>query len=313
MRGRTHDLAKGKWKGLLLALGFPAVALSGKNVACPMCGGKDRFRFDNQMGEGSFICSVCGAGGNGWKLLERWKGWNFATAAAEIDQVLGNVTSSDPMRRERSPQDKLRDCIRLWEGAERLQIDDTVHRYLMSRNCPLPQNMDALRYSRQCPVPGEIGTRHAMLAAVKGPDGKGVTIHRTFLRPDGVKADMDNPRATMPGELPDGCAVRLAMHGARLGIAEGIETALKAGERFGIPVWAALNATMLAKWTPPEGVTEVWVFGDADRKYAGQAAAYACARRIASMPQVERVTVEIPPVLGFDWADSIPVQAGAAR
>lgn len=301
MRGRTHDLAKGKWKGILSALGFPPNALTGKNGPCPMCGGKDRFRFDNQGGEGSAICSgACGSSGNGWKLLEKWKGWDFKTAAAEVDRILGNV-QPDPARRERSPQDQRRACAELWGKAERVAQGGLVYRYLFNRGCPLPQNTDALRFLDLCPVPFEAGCRPAMLARVQGPDGAGVTLHRTFLRPDGRKAEMDNPRALMPGELVDGCAVRLAMHGERLGIAEGIETALKAGERFGLPVWAALNATMLTKWSPPEGVSEVVVFGDADAKFGGQAAAYRLAHRLALKGL--KVSVEIPPKLGTDWAD----------
>lgn len=304
IRGRTHDLAKGKWKGILLQLGFPASALTGRNVPCPMCGGRDRFRFDNEHGEGSYICNGCGAGGNGWKLLEKWKGWNFATAAAEVDRVLGNVRA-EPQRREKTTAQKLADCTRLWNAARRVETGDLVHRYLTGRGCPLPQNLDSIRYAETCPVPFEAVSRPAMLAAVKGPNGKGVTLHRTFLRPDGSKAAMDNPRAMMPCDLPDGCAVRLAIHGSRLGIAEGIETALKAGKRFGLPVWAALNATMLAKWTPPKGVNEVVVFGDCDAKFGGQAAAYACAHQLAVKPGMS-VTVCIPPAMGTDWADDVP-------
>lgn len=299
---RTHDLARGKWRGILLQLGFPRDALTGRNVPCPMCGGTDRFRFDNDKNEGSYICNGCGAGGNGWKLLEKWKGWDFAAAAREVDEVLGNVRA-DPVRRERKPAAKLDDCVKLWRSSLRVVRGDPVELYLSSRGCPLPPNADALHYAPSCPVPFESGMRPAMLAAVKGPDGKGVTLHRTFLRPDGQKAAMDNCRALMPGELPDGCAVRLADHSGTLGIAEGIETALKAGERFKLPVWAALNATMLAKWRPPEGVTEVVVFGDHDAKFGGQAAAYACAHRIATMKPSVRVTVQIPPRLGSDWAD----------
>jgi len=312
IRQRTHDLAQGKWKGILLHLGFPAAALTGKNTACPMCGGKDRFSFDNENGVGSYICRGCGSGGTGWKLLEKWKGWTFAEAAREVDQVLGGdrPLSRDPVKRERTPEEKLQACIRLWNEAEPVEAGGLVHRYLLGRGCPLPQNRDALRFSQLCPVPNAPGFQLAMLASVKGPDGRGVTLHRTFLTPQAQKAPMENPRALMPGDLVDGCAVRLAPIGPRLGIAEGIETALAAGERFNVPTWAAINTAMLAKWRPPEEVVDVTVFGDADCKFGGQAAAYACAHRIATTcPWVERVTVEIPPRLGTDWADQMSIAA----
>lgn len=298
---RTHDLAKGKWRGIMMALGFPKDALTGKNSPCPVCGGRDRFRFDNQAGQGSAICSgACGASGNGWKLLEKWKGWDFKTAAAEVDKIIGNVRE-DPRRLQTSDADKRKRCAELWGASERLEEGGVIHQYLLSRGCPLPTNRDCLRLSRACPVPHEVGHRWAMIARVQGPDGVGVTLHRTYLTPQGRKAPMDNPRALMPGELVEGSAVRLAPHGKRLGIAEGIETALAAGEKFGLPAWAAISAGMLAKWSPPEGVEEVVVFADNDLTFTGQAAAYQLAHRLVLKGL--KVTVEIPPRLGTDWAD----------
>jgi putative DNA primase/helicase len=183
-------------------------------------------------------------------------------------------------------------------------IGDPVSLYLESRGCPLPENRDCLRFLASCPVPFEAGMRPAMLASVKGPDGKGVTLHRTFLRPDGSgKADMENARALMPGSLTPGSAVRLGPIEENMGIAEGLETALAARERFGIPFWAALNSANLAKWRPPQGVKRVLVCGDNDRKFGGQAAAYACAHGIAVMKEAPIVEVAIPDRSGMDWAD----------
>ena len=49
-----------------------------------------------------------------------------------------------------------------------------------------------------------------------------------------------------------------------LGIAEGIETALAASYRFGVPVWSAI----LESWEPPTGVKRMIVFGDNDENCA---------------------------------------------
>ena len=40
------------------------VPVASRNLigTCPMCGGKDRFRFDDKGGRGTWICSQCGAG-----------------------------------------------------------------------------------------------------------------------------------------------------------------------------------------------------------------------------------------------------------
>ncbi len=140
-----------------------------------------------------------------------------------------------------------------------------------------------------------------MLAIVRGKDGKGLTVHRTYLDKDGFKAKLDPAKMTMPGLPMAGGAVRLGPPGEKLGIAEGIETALCAGRLFGLPVWASLSAAMLEKWEPPAGVREVWIFGDHDSSFTGQRAAYALAWRLKARGLVVRV--EIPDPVGWDWAD----------
>lgn len=236
------------------------------------------------------------------QLLQRFKGWDFATAAAEVDKVIGRVPAEaskpalDPAKR--------RDMLnRLWTGAALVTRDSPVMRYLSSRGLIPPSNIDVLRYAASCPVPGG-GEAPALLAKVQAPDGSPATLHRTFLRADGLgKADMDQPRAVMPGEIPDGSAIRLSTyHHTRLGIAEGIETALAAAARFDMPVWAAINATMLAKWEPPQDVNEVTIFADNDDSLTGQAAAFVLGRRLRLRRRIA-VRVEIPPAVGTDWAD----------
>jgi putative DNA primase/helicase len=41
-----------------------------------MCGGKDRFRFDDKEGHGTWICTHCGAG-DGFSLLMKVMGIDF--------------------------------------------------------------------------------------------------------------------------------------------------------------------------------------------------------------------------------------------
>jgi len=297
MKRKTADAARGKWRGILLALGIDEKYLTGKHGPCPMCEGRDRFRWDNQNGNGGFICNVCGAG-NGFDLLMQVKGWKFSQAAAEVDQVCGNVEAeaARPKMDERARVDMLN---RLWLSGTQLQDGDPAHAYLSGR-VVLPRSLPScLRYAPACPFPDGVRSP-AMLALVRGADNEPVNIHRTALG----SVDGKRFRATMPGDLPDGSAVRLfPLHGTRLGIAEGIETALAAAHRFNLPVWSALNATMLAKWQPPVGVTEVVVFGDCDPAYGGQAASFALAHRLAARLRLQ-VEVRIPQAIGKDWADA---------
>lgn len=294
----TRERARGKWRGILLQLGADEKCLTGKHGPCPFCGGNDRFRWDNDKGAGTFICSQCGAG-DGFEFLKRLHGWSFKDAAAEIDKIVGGVRP-EPAKRALSSEDAANMLRRLWKASEAITEGSLAWAYLAGRNVLPGRIPSCLRFAAQCPVPGGAQTP-AMLALVEAPDGTAVTIHRTFLGPNG-KADIATPRALMPGELCDGAAVRLyPVHGERLGIAEGIETAIAAAKRFQMPVWAAINANMLARWVPPAGVTDVVVFGDCDQKYGGQAAAYTLAHRLAVKGYTVRVS--IPDEIGADWAD----------
>ena len=70
------ELAVGRWPGLLVQFGIERNLLTGKHAPCPVCEGRDRFRFDDREGRGTFFCSHCGAG-DGFRLLQLVKGWSF--------------------------------------------------------------------------------------------------------------------------------------------------------------------------------------------------------------------------------------------
>ena len=44
----TIDAAQGRWREILSALGIDESYLRTKPGPCPICGGKDRFRWDNE-------------------------------------------------------------------------------------------------------------------------------------------------------------------------------------------------------------------------------------------------------------------------
>ena len=77
------DLARNKWASLLPALGIDARFLDGKKHPCPVCGGTDRFRFDDKEGRGTFFCNHCRAG-DGIALVMAKNGWSsLAIGAAD--------------------------------------------------------------------------------------------------------------------------------------------------------------------------------------------------------------------------------------
>lgn len=295
------EAVRGKWRGILGTFGLGDGFLRDKHGPCPLCGGSDRYRWDNKDGRGTYLCGQCGAG-SGWDLLMAYKGWDFATAAREVRGVLGIVQAEAPKPEMTEEQRKalLRD---LWTSSQPVQPGDVVDRYLTARGVGEAVYPKALRTCLRCRF--DKGAYHpAMLAVVSDPDGKPVQLHRTYLG-DGRKLDVPEPRKLTPGKVPPGSAIRLSDPSPVLGIAEGIETALAASHRFDVPVWAAISSGLLSQWEPPPGTEEVLVFGDSDDKFGGQKAAYALAHRLATQGNGLRVAVHLPEHLGKDWADYV--------
>lgn len=296
---KTADRARRKWRGILLSLGVDEKFLKKTHGPCPFCEGRDRYRWDDKDGRGTFFCSQCGSG-DGIEFLKRIKGWDFKQVVNEVDQIVGGVSAE--RARPKITDERLQEMKRrLWSSGRRLTVGDPVCEYLTGRGVMPAINPPCLRYVERCPVPNDGGLAPAMIALVHGPDGKPVNIHRTFLA--APAPGESRQRAMMPGDLPDGAAVRLcALDGIRLGIGEGIETSFAASQRFNVPTWAALNSAMLAKWAPPPEIQEVVVFGDCDHGFGGQAAAYTLAHRLKVRLRL-KVDVHIPLTLGLDWAD----------
>lgn len=100
---KITDLARGKWPDILASLAcISSTQLADKHQPCPLCGGKNRYRFDDIDGTGSWFCNQCGGrdgsggGGSGMDLLIRKTGWDFAEASDRVRQYLAVMPSSDP-------------------------------------------------------------------------------------------------------------------------------------------------------------------------------------------------------------------------
>lgn len=294
----VREAARGRWRGILPALGVDSRFLNKRNGPCPMCGGHDRWSFDDLEGRGTWLCRNCGAG-DGLKLAMAVTGLDFHAAAERVEALVGTVRPQ-PILQDRPEPDKRAAMRRLWASGRPITPDDPAGLWLRYR-VGLVQFPAALRFVPGLRYAGEL--RPAMIALAQAPDGSGSTVHRTFLTSDGRKAPVDQPRMVMPGHTVPGHAVRLFDAAPELGIAEGVETALAAASLFGVPCWSALNAGGVAKWIPPEGTTSVVIFADNDALFAGQEAAMVLARRLAV--KGIQVRVEIPPDVGTDWNDQL--------
>lgn len=297
--------AEGKWAQLLPLLGLDSKFLNPKHGPCPVCEGKDRYRFHNRSGHGDYYCNGCGAG-DGFDLLMKVKRVGFKEAAEMVENFVGKCQTDAKPKAYQTSDDSLR---RMWENSQEIQAGDMAGRYLASRGLQGPYP-PSLAFSPHCKLvedgEGVVSTSYpsAMLAKVVGPNGKSVAIHRTYFIPGERGSGVINKvRKVTSGAVPKGVAIRLGPVSPVLAVAEGIETALAVKAMFGVTCWSVLSASYLAGFVVPNGVEELRIYGDNDSLFAGQEAAYSLAKRIAHGKSGVKVSVDIPAKVGTDWAN----------
>ncbi|MGE6329725.1 primase-helicase zinc-binding domain-containing protein [Psychrobacter pacificensis] len=85
---------------------FPAAGITFSKPAhqhqsCPMCAGNDRFRCDDKRGEGTWICSQCGAG-NGFMLVQQYTGLDVYETNKLIAGAIGLDATSEVTDEQRA-------------------------------------------------------------------------------------------------------------------------------------------------------------------------------------------------------------------
>jgi putative DNA primase/helicase len=251
-----------------------------QNLACPVCARTKRRPGDDALGvnarpDGSYYwnCKRCG-----------WKG--NATAG------IAPTSWSPPPARPRSapPQrssDGVPEALTLFRSAAPIHANTPAGRYLRARGCALPHPDGDLRSLPDHRHPS--GWRGPCLVALltHAVTGEPMTVHRTWIQPDGTKAPIDKPRLWWFGLPKIGGVVRLWPDEAvtlGLCVAEGIETALTAADGFGL-AWATGDADNLAALPVLGGIESLTIVADHDKldprtgKRRGGAAAGECGWR----------------------------------
>lgn len=355
----TKDSAQGHWREILGALGIEVPAAHNKHCACPGCGGSDRFRFDDKNGRGTFICSAGGGepiAGDGFRLLNHVHGWNFMESARRVADVLG----IDPQRSQDvvptlSAQIEHRHTkvTRLLQEEQEAQekkarakksLDSTL-----SGCRPIDQVPAVWKYLTQTRGIGErylkaaqdilahpglpyfykasktarsqnLGNYPALIGVCRSLSGDVITLHRTYVSPDGKKLALPDPND--PAETLDVRKLmtpvndhkyRIALYqpmNGRLGVSEGLETAFSAAILNDLPCESAIDSGKLIHYAPPPTVQTLFVFADDDP--AGRHGAETLKARMAiDRPEVAvhirypRMHQGVQPGFGGDWNDLI--------
>jgi len=344
MSDRAEELAYGRWPEILQRAGMADTFFNGRHGPCPFCGGSDRYRWSNKYG-GVWLCTMCpesaGSWADGFKMLMKHVGYRcFRDAADHVRAHFHSGAASGPTRLPaagRASTDpkadiarKLRRMQAIWDAARPIAPGDPVDRYLRLRVSALDFVPQMVRFHPALDYwtapddangrPVLIGRFPAMVAKALSPKGSFVQLHKTYLTPDGHKANVRVVKKTERGVGVNGFAVALMpVVGETLGFAEGIESALAAAMVRRIPVWSCLNGPSMAAMDLPEQLREqvsrIVIFADHDPpkpvpsgpgdpqrfRSAGSHYAEQLAQRMRE--RGKRVLVVKASRVGFDMAD----------
>jgi len=298
------DRARCRWYEILSHFGIPEQALRmKKHGPCPLCGGKDRYRWTDKDNNGCYFCNGCGAG-NGFSLLMKFKDWDFKTAAQEVDLLLNNGSLNTTVKtaQKESNKDPRIALRKVFNSAKKAKDGGEVQRFLSLSGLSVPvEDLGCVMEHKNLFYYESGQSFPAMLALVKSHDGRDVSIQRIYIQ-GGKQAPVDSPKKTMtPIETINGASVRLFPIAAHIGIGEGVLTCIAAHELFHLPVWSVLSTNGMKTFIPPKGITEVTLFADNDQNFAGQAAAYYGANRL--FRDGFKVNVIVPEAPDTDWLD----------
>jgi putative DNA primase/helicase len=174
--------------------------------------------------------------------------------------------------------------------------------YLLARGCVVPPAHGDLRFNLSLKHPAFDYSGPALIALVTHAKTRApLTLHRTWIRADGRKADIEPPRMLLGEHSKKHGVIRLwpdDMVTTGLAITEGIETALSVAHDYQ-PVWSLIDAGNLAEMPVLDGIESLVIGADNDE--AGIKAANAAADRWASAGREVRI---VPPKAArSDWND----------
>lgn len=177
--------------------------------------------------------------------------------------------------------------------------------YLHARQCLVPPADGGLRYHpalHHWPS-GYVGP--ALVALVTDAvSAEPLTMHFTWIRSDGTKADIKRPRLLLFGHPKAGGVISLWPDEAvtyGLAVAEGIESALSIAHAHA-PAWSCIDAGNLASFPVLAGIESLVIAADHDAAGTGiPRASRACAERWAAAGR--EVYVVAAPTRGQDIND----------
>ncbi|EHC7018250.1 toprim domain-containing protein, partial [Salmonella enterica] len=287
----TVKQACGHWPRILPALGVKVI--KNRHQSCPVCGGSDRFRFDDKEGRGTWFCNQCGAG-DGLKLVEKVFGVSASEAAGKVNAVTGNLPPVAPEVIAAAEAETEADrkaaaalAVRLMEKTR----PASGNAYLTHKGFPGHECVMLTATHKTGGVTFRAGDMVVPLY-----DNAGALVNVQLINSDGLK------RTLKGGAVKGTCHIigGQKQAGKRLWIAEGYATALTVHHLTGETVMVALSSVnllslaSLARQKHP--ACQIVLAADRDLNGNGQSKAAAAADACEGI-------VALPPVFG-DWNDA---------
>lgn len=293
MTGDLLDRARGHWPQILGTVGgINASHLTGNHGPCPLCGGEDRWRWDDHDGNGGGYCNQCGgkntAGGaiTGLDLIARSRGLTFTQACKAVEDYLGGT----PIDSDASTASRRRIPDRPPVDAHPPELGTATHQWLYE------DSKGPCYWIQRIPMRGQ-------------PDGRGkprkLFLHRVWLdgrwhRPnrkrDGFSCDWPAPRPLL------GYRQLVEQPDAPVLVVEG-ETTRDAAIAL-LPEWVVVTwsngskAVGMVDWRPLAGRRVViWPDVDAD----GAKAAVRITELLQGVGAASVAVVEAPAGVAQGW------------
>lgn len=282
--------ARGHWPRILPALGVKVV--KNRHTACPVCGGTDRFRFDDQEGRGTWICNQCGAG-DGMDLVKKALSLSLAEAAARVNGLTGSLPPVDSMPAASAGEDN--EAARAAAVKQARQLVSTAQQstgnaYLSRKGLP---DQPCLTLAKPQKVALTAYRAGDLLVPLHDTGGQLVNVQ--LINATGEK------RTLKGGQVKGACHVlSTGKPAARIWLTEGYATGLTVHNLTGDEVWIALSSVNLLSLAglarEKHATLPLLIAADRDLNGDGQAKAKQAA-------EVSRAAVALPPVFG-DWNDA---------
>jgi putative DNA primase/helicase len=267
-----------------------------KQQPCPLTGeGRTKFRFFRDFEDtGGAYHNDVGALPDGIEVLSWYTGKTKAEVLDELVDICGGkqvLHSARPIVRQPVEYCSKEEATvrterirKVWKESGPI-VGTLAETYLRSRGikADLSYLGNNLRFHPSMPYKEDDSSPWlhlpCMLAVYRDKHGKPLTLHRTFLKPNGSgKADVSRPKMLMapPRDMRGGYIIldqpQQAVNGHYIGVSEGIENALSIREATGCAMWAGYSDRLMAMISFPNYVRSVLAFSDIEPSGAGRRA-----------------------------------------